>query len=422
MRACKNARVAAAARAVAVGAIALAAAHPAGAQYTKTETPTTRFRLGPVRLVPKIGLSAAGQDSNVFLDPVEPRSDTSAVLRGSLEAHLPVGRRIRLSGETWLAWNYFQEYDSEASVDPGLRGRLEFDLGPFTLVGGASGSRARQLYSIDIDERTERTEDTLYGGLEWRPTRRLSLSGGVRSTESRYAEGGDGGNPVTAASLDRDTLTTQADFRYVLTSLTTFLTTAQVIEDEFLVAAPGYSTTRSYRYLAGFEFAGKGLFNGRLLAGIRDFPSDSSGSLPSYRGPAFSVDLGMPVGQAVRFGAGVVRDVFVAAQPVVDPEERLRNAYILLTLRLSADFDLPLRLRCRLNATFEEAEYLLPVAGPDGPVDRLDRFSSYGGSLLRRISDSFSIGGTATFHTRTSTLPGNSYDRWVWGLSAEFAP
>jgi hypothetical protein len=91
-------------------------------------------------------------------------------------------------------------------------------------------------------------------------------------------------------------------------------------------------------------------------------------------------------------------------------------------VRLSAELDLPFRFVGRLTAAFDEADYLLPVAvpdAPDTPVERLDRLNSYGGALLRRITDSFRIGGTATYQTRTSNLPGNSYDRWVYGVTAD---
>ncbi len=45
-----------------------------------------------------------------------------------------------------------------------------------------------------------------------------------------------------------------------------------------------------------------------------------------------------------------------------------------------------------------------------------------GGSLLRRFSDSVRVGGTVTYYRRVSTFPGNSYDRWVYGVSAEIVP
>jgi hypothetical protein len=32
------------------------------------------------------------------------------------------------------------------------------------------------------------------------------------------------------------------------------------------------------------------------------------------------------------------------------------------------------------------------------------------------------VGGTVTYYRRVSTLPLNSYDRWVYGVSAEYVP
>jgi hypothetical protein len=56
------------------------------------------------------------------------------------------------------------------------------------------------------------------------------------------------------------------------------------------------------------------------------------------------------------------------------------------------------------------------------PYPRVDHLYSAGGSLLRRFSDSVRIGGSVTYYRRVSTIPGNSYDRWVYGVSGEIVP
>ena len=45
-------------------------------------------------------------------------------------------------GEGWLDWSYFRSLSTERSTDPGGEGRIEVDLGPFTLTGGGGAFQA----------------------------------------------------------------------------------------------------------------------------------------------------------------------------------------------------------------------------------------------------------------------------------------
>jgi hypothetical protein len=404
-------------------ALSLAAAGTASAQYNRTEPPKTRFRVGPLRFSPKLELRNAGKDTNALLDPTNPIADTSIVVRGTLEGFVPVGRRVRLFGEGWLDWSYFRSLSTERSTDPGGEGRAEVDLGPFTLVGGGGALQARQLYSIDIDERILRQERWVNGGAEWRLTRRFVVSGGAEQRTFRYDPTvRTGGSLGAAASLNRNTLTGTVALRYKLTSMTTAVATGDLIEDQFQLSYPGLDTTRSYRYMAGLEFGEKAFLTGRFLAGIRDFPAASSGSLPSYRGPALMGELALPLFNRLRLVGTAQRDVYVSAAAVQTAEERARNTYVLTALQGSVDVDLPLELVGRASVGFTESSYILPTLVSGVPFPRVEHLYSAGGTLMRRFSDAVRVGGTVTYYRRVSTIPGYSYDRWVYGVSAEIVP
>jgi hypothetical protein len=405
-------------------ALSLVAAAGARAQYTRTEPPKTRFRVGPLRFTPKLELRNAGRDSNAVLDPTNPLADTSVVVRGTVAGFVPVRRRVRLFGEGWLDWSYFRRLSTERSTDPGGQGHAEVDFGPFTLVGGGGALQARQLYSIDIDQRILRQERWLNGGVEWRLTRRFLVSGGAERRSYRFDPSARtaSGNLSAATRLDRNNVTGTAALRYKLTSMTTAVATGELLEDEFRLSAPGLATTRSYRYLAGLEFGEKAFVTGRFLAGVRDFPAASSGSLPTYRGPAYQAQLALPLFNRLRLLGTAQRDVYVAAAAVQTAEERARNAYVLTQLQGSADIDLPFDFVGRANVGYSEASYLLPSLVSGVPFPRVEHLYSAGGSLLRRFSDTVRIGGTVTYYRRVSTIPANSYDRWVYGVSAEIVP
>ena len=410
--------------AAAATALSLAAATSATAQYNSTEPPKTRFRAGPLRFTPKLELRNAGRDSNVLLDPTNPLADTSILVRATVDGFVPVRRRARLFGEGWLDMSYYRGVSSESSTDPGGQGRAEVDLGPFTLTGGGGALQARQLYSIDIDQRILRQERWVNGGAEWRLSRRFVASGGAEQRSYRYdpSVGGLGGSLRTAATLNRNNVTGTLAARFKLTSMTTAIATGDVIDDQFQLSAPGLDTTRSYRYMAGVELGEKAFVSGRFLAGMRDFPTSSAGSLPSYRGPAFTGQLTLPLFNRLRLAATLLRDVYVSAQAVRTAEDRARNTYILTSLQGSADIDLPLELVGRASVGYSDANYLLPALVGGVPFPRVEHLYSVGGSLLRRFSDSVRVGGTVTYYRRLSTIPGNSYERWVYGVSAEIVP
>jgi len=403
-------------------AFSLGVAGTAAAQYNKTEPPKTRFQVGPIRFNPKLELRNAGKDTNAVLDPTNPVTDNSIVVRGTVEGFMPVRSRLRLYGEGWLDWSYFRSFSTERSTDPGGKGHAELDLGPFTLVGGVGGFQARQLYSIDIDQRILRQEVWVNGGAEWRLTRRFLVSGGAEHHEYRFDPSAGLGAFTTAVTLNRNNLTGTLALRYKLTSMTTAVATADVIEDQFQLSGPGLDTTRSYRYLGGLEFGKTALVNGRFLAGMRDFPASTSGSLPSYRGLALVGQLAWPILARLRLVGTAQRDVYVSSVAVRTAEERGRNTYILTSLEGGAEYDLPFALIGRGTFGFMQAKYLLPTMVEGIPFDRVEHLYTVTGALLRRFSDNIRVGGAVSYYRRVSTIPLNSYDRWVYGLSAEIVP
>ncbi len=103
-------------------------------------------------------------------------------------------------------------------------------------------------------------------------------------------------------------------------------------------------------------------------------------------------------------------------------EERARNTYVLTSLQGSAEIDLPLELVGRATAGYSEAKYLLPQLVSGVPFPRVDHLYSAGGSLMRQFSESFRAGVSATYYRRVGTIPGQSYDRWTYGVTAEIVP
>jgi hypothetical protein len=408
-----------------VGAVlALSCAAPAAAQSRGTPERAGRFHVGPVGITPRLELRNAGVDTNVFNSAGEPVPDTSVVVRAQLDGYLPV-RRLRLYGSGYTDFNYFRRESTERSTDFGGSGHVEMPLGPLLVFGGGGGAQARQRATIDLDERVLRQEKNAYAGAETRLGSRITVWGQGAVQAARYGRTFTAaGDPFRLArGLDRDTLTATGEVRLRLSTLTELVGRGEAVQDRFLKQRDAGRVTRSYRVLGGFRFDPLAAINGTILAGFREIPRSSSGSVPPYRGPVVQVDSSLPLFGRARLAATAQRDVVFAATGAEAREGRLRNTYVSTRVVGSVELGLPLALRLRTSAGFEDARYVLPYSLAGGRSQRRqDHLYTGSVSLLREVGDSFRVGGTATFTRRVSTFVTSSYEGYRYGLTAELRP
>jgi hypothetical protein len=403
-----------------VAAALVASALPASAAEREKKKRPGRFRVGPVYLTPKLQLKNAGVDTNVFNQRTDEIPDTSVVLSPTVLAAWPIGRRLRLTGESHVDLNYFRRQSSERSTDFGGEGRAEVDVSRFTFFGAGGGGQSRQRFSIDVDQRVLRQERWGSTGVTVAATRRVSAT--VFGTGHVYEYGSFVVRGVNIKeNLDRNELTGTAQIRYVLSRRTTLVGSADAIEDRFLSQPRAASrVSRSYRYLGGFEFGEKALIRGKLLAGIREFPASSSA--PSYRGPALATSLTLPL---LHYGLGTVvaeRDIYFALFPTTLGPDRFRNTYVSTRFGGEAAVGLPFALFGRANFGFEEAKYLLPYLVEGAFGRRVDHLWTAGASVLRSFRAGIRVGGTIQWGRRVSSFPIFSYQGLRYGVQAEVVP
>lgn len=381
-----------------------------------------RYKLGPIWLTPRLKLKNAGVDTNVFNQQTHAIADTSVVLSPGLDVSLPALRRLRLTGTGYLDLNYYRRQRNERSTDFVGAARAELDIGPLTLFGSGGGGQFRQRFSIELDKRILRQEKHGEAGVKWSLGRRLSAT--LQGTSHVYTF--EGGVIVNGAdvkrALDRSTLTGQLEALYTVTSRTSLLVSAEAIEDRFLRQLTGTRIAQSRRYLAGVVTGRHAPVSGRLLAGLREFPSTASQGAPPYRGPALAMSVSAPIPAVGRLEALAERDILFAVSPGGTPTDQLRNTYVSTRYRAEVTATLPLDLVGRGVMGVEEARYVLPIPRHDIPTPRMDRVYSAGGSVLRPVGDSLRIGGSITWTRRVSNFEGASYQGMRYGIEAELNP
>lgn len=389
---------------------------------TGTSARKGRFHLGPLWLTPKIMLRNAGGDSNVFNDAEQPVSDNSAVIEPSVDTLLPLGRRVRVLGRGSIGFSYFQREHEERSTDLAGMLRTEIDVGPATLFGSVAAGRHKQRFSLEVDQRLDRTDQNVFGGLNLKLGRRLTLGGGVNSSTFDYQEGVQVAGDLVADSLDRDTRTYNGTLSYILTPRTTLVFGADVVEDTFADAPSVAETARSYRYTGGFSFAAGGLFTGQAHAGWRHFPQTRTEVVPAFDGLALGIDLTTHAGRLGTLALLASRDLNYAVQRVPTASGERRNSYVSERYGATLNTELPGSLLARGSLFFDRAQYLLPYLQAGQPLDRADKLRTVGVGLFRAFGPTFRVGGTIEWSRRESNAQTFSFQRRVYGLSAEYTP
>jgi len=404
-------------------AFGIAAAPPStrAAERVEDSKRPGRYKVGPVYLTPSVELRRAGVDTNVNAVQARAIPDASLAVRPALAGALHVGRRLRLTGDGYLDLNYYRRLQTERSTDFGGEGRAELDLGSFTLFGGGGGLQAKQRFSIDFDQRILHQQKWAVAGVEVGLTRRLSATLSGTGRIHRFGDTLAGDGSVNEA-LDRNEFTTGVQGRFALTRQTGFLASAEGIEDRFLrPSGAGPRQVRSFRYLGGLDFGRRAIVNGKVLAGLREFPGTRGGA-PAYRGPALAVSASAPLARFGRLVLEVERDVFYSAVLVETPVDRLRNSYVSNRFRAQASVGLPFDLIGRGWFGLERARYLLPYRQGDAFLRRVDVLWSSGGAVLRLFGDSTRVGVAVDWTRHLSNVPGAPYDALRYGLQAQFTP
>jgi hypothetical protein len=392
-----------------------------------------RYRLGPLHLSPRLELRNAGVDTNVLRTRRRTLQDRSVLLRPSVVAFLPVGRRLRLESDGYLDAQYYRRAGSQRSVDFGLDARARLDLGRATLFGGGGGLQVHQRFApdleplvapqpFDLDRRLLRQERWGSLGVTLKVSQKITgtaiESGRSYRSASLSVDGAD-----VRKWLDHNTTTVSLQGRYALTHRTSLVALADVVEDRFLSGTFGGSRViRSYRYLAGAELGRRAWLRGKVLAGFREFPGSASQAAPSYRGPVLSVSTELPLFGYARLGAIAERDVQYSATPVLVRGEEHRNTYVLGRYWASLLVALPLGFTGRGAADFEQARYVLPALVNGASARRVDHFWAAGASLLRRMGHRVRLGGNVSWEQRISNFPDFTYQAVTYGLQAEIVP
>lgn len=322
-----------------------------------------RVRLGPFGLTPKLVLSG-GFDSNVLNRPSDEREDVVMDLRPSLEAAL--GRnRVRLATVTTGTLAYFRDYPGQGGMGVDHKARLEFVGNRVRPFVDASYMNANERFSLEIDDRTRRTQYSAGAGFEASLASKGTISAVVERSVYDFADVIDAQGRTLNLSLNRTTERASATVGYRHSPFTVFGLTTEARRDQFRAASR--PEARSLRLLPSVEFRTAGLFSGRAEAGLLRFEPQVS-DVSAFSGPVAAIALSYVLRDRTRFSVRVGRDLAYSADAPL--------AYYLQT-GLSGSIGQAFGERWELRGTLEEQTLDYRSRSAAVPVEDLGGVGSF---------------------------------------------
>jgi hypothetical protein len=260
---------------------------------------------------PSFGLTSLGYDSNVFNLPssnskVTKVGDWVAAFAAGLAPIWNVGD-VKVSADTGLVYNYFQQFTQERGLDGTARGRIDIPIARVRLHAGGGYANLRQRVNYEIDQRARRSEEDATAGFDIAVGGPLILGLSARRSSVRFADDIDRPETLTLReTLNRDEQTATASAQYAITPLTSFVVSGDLGTHRFQLS-PGRDGHNA-GYSAGFVFSQDALIGGQASVGWRRV-TVSNPLIPTNTGLAWDVDLSTVLGQATRVGVRGKRDV-----------------------------------------------------------------------------------------------------------------
>ena len=370
----------------------VSAALPAAAQDPEDPFETARFRLGPVRFTPLLEVTSLGRDSNVFNEPDNPRSDTTAAIGPTIRYWMRPGK-VLVTGRTSGQYLYFREYDSQRAWNTANDLEIEVALARLTPFVTGQFIDTKDRVGYEIDSRSRRRDISATAGTALRIGGKTDLVASYSRFKGEYDEDETFLGATLARELNHEEERTELQFRHALTPLTTFVVRNELGRDRF--DSTPLRDSDSVRIMPGFVLKPAALISGEVFVGYRRFDALDAG-LTDYSGVVAAVNATY-IRNATRFDVRVDRDL--AYSYSID-----RPYYALLdtTLTVTHRFPSPFELVGRVG----RAALAYRLADGDTTGAPTDRGYTYGGGIGVLPGDTLRLGFDVIYSSRRSEVAG----------------
>src|SRR3954470_4268699 len=398
---------------------------PAAARAQAPATPTNdasnvddirknaRMHVGPFYLTPALLLREAGVDSNVFNQPINPKSDFTATVTPQADIAITFARRGLLKTTVGSDLVYYQKYSSERSVDPAVSVRGEAYAHRLTLFAEDSYLNTRERPNFEVDLRTRHLENDALAGFDLRLTPKFSVELAAKRALTEYDADAFFAGSSLQQTLNRDTTGLVGTIRHKITPLTTIAVRFDRLEDVFTYSPERNS--RSYRITPGLVFKPKALISGSAWGGYRKFTPDHPEILPQFSGLIADLGLSYTLLGATTFGVSYHRDLTYSSEV---------NFPFFVDNSVGASIRRALggRLDTIVSIDRHTYDYEQLLTVPANSLERADTTWVYGANIGYRVRPDTRIGFGGRYYQRTSTAAVRlvEYDGFRFGLTVNY--
>ncbi len=377
----------------------------------RAQIAASRFRLGPVRLLPRFSIDNAGYDSNVFGTAENPVSDWTATVSAGARLILPVGPKMFWVGDARPQYTWYRTLTQRDDLGGIYDSSFLFFFNRLSAEAGGSIDDTLSLLNSETETQVRRRIQAGRARIEVDLTHALSafVGGDIQKIRVRAA-GGEPEGLVDAQLFDRTEEAGRGGLRLRIAkawSVSIGLEGTRTTFDQ----VPEERDNRTVAYLAGVLYTSRRLFV-NLSGGYRVGRPQNGSTFPEFSTPTgsyyVSYRLARPIDVEVY---GARKTVF--GQTAGNPyyiESRIGAA---LSVRALAQLSL------RVLGEVGNNDYPAPIVVDATAVDRRDQYHKVGGGITLGLGRALILSALVERPTYTSNVAGQdrSILRFTTGLT-----
>lgn len=374
---------------------------------------TAAWHVGPLRLQPLLVISKAGVDSNIYYSPQNPVKDFTLTAGPAVNAWLPLGRVLVLSGYASPQYVWYSKTSRERTWNYYYSGSLAFNFRRLFLSGERRFSDARERWNTEVDVRPRRKEDGWAGVFLLQAASRASLEFGIRYARYLYENLEYETFNIRERLNRRETRWNVLAYYQAGGRSRLFLDYERGRYDFEFEEASALKDSRSDAAYAGVEFAPLGRLRGRVRVGWKrlDVLNPEVGD---WEGVVGDTQVSLRLARPFIVRASYVRDVdfslwYQSAYFIQSRPSAGASLYLLRFVRLDYDYSLG------------RSDYPAPQdIGGGGEVKRRDDFYIHQAGLYFRVWKKAALGAVVSRWRRDSNLDREDDTRYFYGLNLTY--
>lgn len=358
------------------------------------EMENSRWKIGPIRIIPVVFITNVGYDSNVYGTPWNPVEDYTFTAGPGFYFYLPVKKRFLFNGSFSPQYVYFYQEKKERTWNKYGSLSLYITLKRFLINFGKNYSDARERWNTEIDIRPRRKEDTSFLSISLQTKRRLSFSLGLKRSDYNYES-------LFYERFNFRDILNRVDSRFSGTIYyQIFPKTRFFVEYErgiiYFDNPESRRDSQSSTISTGFDFHPTSIFNGKIKIGYEKFhPLQREGQ--DYKGVVGDTNLTLKLFKFFRLRTFYHRDIEYSIW--------YNNVYFIET-RYGAGFSIYGLKRVRLDYTYSIGNNRYPAISEEFDLreKRFDKYKIHTGGIFFRIKGDIGFGIVASRWIRDSNL------------------